>query len=45
MTAGCGVSRLRVTHSRYATEERPIQVMAGETADVRVRLAPRATTK
>ena len=41
-----GLYRLRVTHPRYATEERPIQVMAGETAEVRVRLAPRtAATK
>jgi hypothetical protein len=37
-----GLYRLRVTHPRYATEERPIQVMAGETAEIRVRLAPRA---
>jgi len=37
-----GLYRLRVTHPRYVTEERPIQVMAGETAEIRVRLAPRA---
>ena len=37
-----GLYRLRVTHPRYAAEERSIQVMAGETAEVRVRLAPRA---
>ena len=37
-----GLYRLRVTHPRYATEERPIQVMAGETAEIRVRLAPRS---
>ena len=36
-----GLYRLRVTHPRYATEERSIQVMAGETAEVHVRLAPR----
>ena len=36
-----GTYRLRVTHPRYATEVRQIQVVAGQTAEVRVRLAPR----
>ena len=37
-----GTYRLRVTHPRYATEVRQIQVVAGQTAEIRVRLAPRA---
>jgi hypothetical protein len=37
-----GTYRLRVTHPRYATEVRQIQVLAGHTAEIRVRLAPRA---
>ena len=37
-----GTYRLRVTHPRYATETRQIQVVAGQTAEIRVRLAPRA---
>jgi len=36
-----GTYRLRVTHPRYATEVRPIQVVAGQTSEVHVRLAPR----
>jgi len=37
-----GTYRLRVSHPRYATEVRQIQVVAGQTSEVRVRLAPRA---
>src|SRR5262245_37928954 len=37
-----GTYRLRVTHPRYATEVRQIQVVAGQTAEIHVRLAPRA---
>jgi hypothetical protein len=37
-----GTYRLRVTHPRYATEVRQIQVLAGQTAEIRVSLAPRA---
>lgn len=37
-----GAYRLRVTHPHYATEVRQIQVVAGQTAEIRVRLAPRA---
>ena len=36
-----GTYRLRVTHPRYATEVRQIQVVAGQTTEIRVRLAPR----
>jgi hypothetical protein len=36
-----GTYRLRVTHPRYASEVRQIQVMAGQTAEIHVRLAPR----
>jgi len=36
-----GTYRLRVTHPRYVAEVRQIQVLAGQTAEVRVRLAPR----
>ena len=35
-----GAYRLRVTHPRYATEVRPIQVVAGQTSEIHVRLAP-----
>jgi hypothetical protein len=38
-----GTYRLRVTHPRYATEVRQIQVVAGQTSEIRLRLAPRAT--
>ena len=37
-----GAYRLRVVHPRYATEVRQIHVQAGQTAEIRVRLAPRA---
>jgi hypothetical protein len=33
---------LRVTHSRFAPEVRQIQVIAGQTTQVQVRLSPRA---
>jgi Carboxypeptidase regulatory-like domain len=36
-----GTYRLRVTHPRYATEVRQIQVLPGQTAEIHVRLAPR----
>jgi len=39
-----GTYRLRVSHPRYATEVRQIQVLAGQTAEIRVRLAPRPPT-
>jgi hypothetical protein len=37
-----GPYRLRVTHPRFAPEVRQIQVIAGQTTEVHVRLAPRA---
>ena len=37
-----GPYRLRVTHPRFAPEVRQIQVIAGQTTEVRVRLAPRS---
>ena len=40
-----GPYRLRVTHPRFAPEVRQIQVIAGQTTEVRVRLAPRSTAK
>lgn len=39
-----GAYRLRVTHPRYATEVRQIQVVAGQTAEIHLRLAPRVTS-
>jgi carboxypeptidase family protein len=39
-----GPYRLRVTHPRFATEVRQIQVIAGQTTEVHVRLAPRAAS-
>ncbi|TMQ14972.1 MAG: carboxypeptidase regulatory-like domain-containing protein [Candidatus Rokuibacteriota bacterium] len=36
-----GLYRLKVTHPRYATEVRQVQVLAGQTADIRVALAAR----
>jgi hypothetical protein len=35
--------RLRVTHPRYPVETRRIEVTAGRTAEVRIRLTPRGT--
>lgn len=40
-----GPYRLRVTHPRFAPEVRQIQVIAGQTTEVRVRLAPRSAAK
>jgi hypothetical protein len=37
-----GAYRLRVSHPRFDTEVRKIQVIAGQTTEVRVRLAPRS---
>jgi Carboxypeptidase regulatory-like domain len=37
-----GPYRLRVTHPRFAPEVRQIQVIAGQTTQVQVRLAPRS---
>jgi hypothetical protein len=37
-----GAYRLRVTHPRFAPEVRQIQVIAGQTTQVNVRLAPRS---
>jgi hypothetical protein len=39
-----GPYRLRVTHPRFAPEVRQIQVIAGQTTQVHVRLAPRAAS-
>lgn len=39
-----GPYRLRVTHPRFASEVRQIQVIAGQTTEVHVRLAPRAAS-
>jgi Carboxypeptidase regulatory-like domain len=39
-----GVYRLRVTPPRFAAEVRQIQVIAGQTTEVHVRLAPRAAS-
>jgi hypothetical protein len=36
-----GTYRMRVSHAGYATETRMVQVIAGHTSEVRVRLAPR----
>ena len=38
-----GPYRLRVTHPRFAPEVRQIQVIAGQTTEIHVRLAPRPT--
>ena len=37
-----GAYRVRVTHPRFAPEVRQIQVIAGQTTQIQVRLAPRA---
>ena len=37
-----GAYRLRVSHPRFGTAVRKIQVIAGQTTEVRVRLAPRS---
>jgi hypothetical protein len=36
-----GAYRLRITHPRFAAEVRQVMVLAGQTSEVRVRLAPR----
>jgi hypothetical protein len=36
-----GTYRLRVTHPKYATETRTIEVLGGQTSEVRFRLGPR----
>ena len=37
-----GTYRLRVSHPRLATETRTVQILAGQTSEVRFRLGPRA---
>ena len=37
-----GTYRLRVSHPRYASETRTVQVLAGQTSEIRFRLGPRA---
>jgi hypothetical protein len=37
-----GTYRLRVSHPKYGAETRTVQVIAGQTSEIRVRLAPRA---
>jgi hypothetical protein len=37
-----GTYRLRVTHPKYVTETRTVQVIAGHTSEVRFKLTPRA---
>ncbi len=38
-----GTYRVRVSHPRHAPETRTVQVIAGQTSEIRFRLAPRAT--
>jgi len=38
-----GTYRLRASHPKLATETRTVQVLAGQTSEVRFRLGPRAT--
>jgi hypothetical protein len=38
-----GTYRLRVSHPKLATETRTVQVIAGQTSEIRFHLAPRAT--
>ena len=40
-----GTYRLRVSHPKYATQTRMVQVIAGHTSEVRIKLAPRATER
>jgi hypothetical protein len=40
-----GTYRLRVTHPRFGAEARQVQVFAGQTSEVHVRLVPPAATK
>lgn len=37
-----GTYRLRVSHPKYATETRTIEILGGQTSEVRFRLGPRA---
>ncbi|HEV8587025.1 MAG TPA: carboxypeptidase-like regulatory domain-containing protein [Methylomirabilota bacterium] len=39
-----GTYRLRVSHPKYGAETRTVQVIAGQTSEIRVRLSPRAAT-
>jgi carboxypeptidase family protein len=39
-----GAYRVRVTHPRYGAETRQVQVIAGQTAEVRFRLAQRSSS-
>jgi len=38
-----GTYRVRVTHPRYASDSRRVQVAAGQTAEVRIQLVPRGS--
>lgn len=40
-----GAYRLRVSHPKFSAEVRQIQVLAGQTQEIRFRLAPRAAEK
>jgi hypothetical protein len=40
-----GAYRLRVSHPKFTTEVREIQVLAGQSQEIRVRLAPRPAEK
>jgi hypothetical protein len=40
-----GAYRLRVSHPRFGTEVRQIQMLAGQRQEIRVKLAPRAAEK
>jgi len=40
-----GTYKLRVTHPKYASETRTVQVLAGQTSEVRFRLAPPAAAR
>jgi hypothetical protein len=40
-----GTYRLRVSHPRYVAEARQVQIVAGQTSEVRLKLAPPAAPK
>ena len=40
-----GAYRLRVSHPKFSMEVRQIQVFAGQSQEIRLRLAPRAAEK
>lgn len=40
-----GTYRVRVSHPRFAAETRLVQVLAGQTSEVRFRLGPRVTAR